>query len=102
MEVAATSLRRAWGLLGRKKIVRGEGLWIKPSSGVHTFFMQFPIDVIGLDRKGKVRCICERVVPYRIAALRWNVHSILELPPGTVETTGTAIGDVLQFRDSTL
>jgi hypothetical protein len=37
-----------FGLLGRRGLNAGEGLWIKPSFGVHTVGMRFPIDAIGL------------------------------------------------------
>ncbi len=38
--VADTSFSRMFGLLGHHKLNAGEGLWIKPSSGVHTFAMR--------------------------------------------------------------
>ena len=41
VELADTSMRRLFGLLGRRGLETGGGLWIKPSSGVHTFFMSF-------------------------------------------------------------
>ena len=54
IEIANTSLSRMFGLLGRRGLSTGEGLWIKPSSGVHTFGMMFAIDVIGLDKNLRV------------------------------------------------
>jgi uncharacterized protein len=56
--VADTGLARLIGLLGRKKLEQGSGLWIQPSSGVHTFGMRFPIDVVALDRKLRVCARC--------------------------------------------
>ena len=50
IELADTSLKRMFGLLGRRGLDPGGGLWIRPSSGVHTFGMAFSIDVVGLDR----------------------------------------------------
>ena len=33
----------------------GSGLWIVPCESVHTFFMKFPIDLVYLDKKRKVK-----------------------------------------------
>ena len=61
IELADTSMTRMFGLLGRRGLDAGGGLWIKPSSGVHTFFMSFKIDVVGLNHDLKViklwRCL---------------------------------------------
>ena len=49
--VADTYIRRLVGLLGKTKrwAQLGRGLWIVPSSGVHTIGMMFPIDLIFLN-----------------------------------------------------
>ena len=44
VSVADTSFSRFWGLLGKRGLDAGRGLWIKPSSGVHTVGMMFTID----------------------------------------------------------
>ncbi len=41
-EIARSGATRSKGLLGRKGLGRGEGMWIVPCEAVHTFFMQFP------------------------------------------------------------
>jgi len=55
VEVADTSAKRRTGLLKHEKLEPGEGLWIVPCESVHTFFMKFPIDLLYLDRRHKVR-----------------------------------------------
>src|SRR5580698_1562725 len=55
LEVADNSEKRKKGLLGRKGLSNGEGLWIRPCESVHTFGMQFSIDLVYLDRKHRVR-----------------------------------------------
>jgi uncharacterized membrane protein (UPF0127 family) len=47
--VADTRATRAVGLLKRSGLDPGEGLWIVPSRGVHTFWMRFAIDIVALD-----------------------------------------------------
>lgn len=96
-DVADTSAKRRTGLLKHKSLEAGEGLWIVPCESVHTFFMKFPIDLVYLDRKRRVRKVRDTVVPWRLSACLL-AHSILELPAGTVRATGTEPGDQLEIK----
>lgn len=100
IEVADTSLRRFMGLLGRSKLMAGEGLWIRPSSGIHTFGMSFPIDVIGLNSHLRVVRLWNVLHPHRSTAISWSVKSILELPAGQIAESQVEIGDLLQISSS--
>ena len=96
-EIADTSAKRRTGLLGRDHLDPGQGLWIVPCESVHSFFMKFAIDLVYLDRKQQVRKVRSRMVPWRLSACL-NAHSILELPAGVIEATGTQRGDRLQIE----
>jgi uncharacterized membrane protein (UPF0127 family) len=96
-EVADSSAKRRTGLLKHDHLEPGEGLWIVPCESVHSFFMKFAIDLVYLDRKQKVRKVRHRMVPWRLSACL-TAHSILELPAGTVEATGTQPGDQLEIE----
>jgi len=99
-EVADTSAKRRTGLLKHKRLEPGEGLWIIPCESVHTFFMRFPIDLVYLDKDRKVRKVRHAVGPWRLSACL-SARSVLELPAGTAERTGTKPGDelVIEKRD---
>jgi uncharacterized protein len=97
IEIADTSLTRMVGLLGRRGLNAGEGLWIRPSSGVHTFFMRFSIDVIGLDKGMKVVRLWRRLVPYRVTSVSLQLNSVIELGPGAIDDCQVEIGDQLSF-----
>ena len=97
MEVADTSRKRRVGLLKHERLEPGEGLWISPCESVHTFFMKFPIDLVYLDKQRKVRKVRSAVPAWRLSACL-TAHSILELPAGTVEKTGTRPGDELSIE----
>jgi uncharacterized protein len=99
LELADTGPKRNKGLLGRKGLAGGEGLWIVPCESVHTFFMNFAIDLVYLDRNHKVRKVRESVPPWRLSACL-SAHSILELPSGTIRATQTQTGDSLDFATS--
>jgi uncharacterized protein len=96
-DIADTSQKRRTGLLKHSGLAPGEGLWIAPSEGVHTFGMKFPIDVVFLTRKKKVLKVRPNMVRSRIS-FSLRAHSVLELPAGTLEQTGTAAGDQLEFE----
>jgi uncharacterized membrane protein (UPF0127 family) len=96
-DIADTSAKRRTGLLKHTGLAEGEGLWITPSEGVHTFGMKFPIDVVFLNKAKKVLKVRPNMVRGRMS-LSLRAHSVLELPAGTLEATGTIAGDQLQFE----
>ena len=98
IELANTSMKRMVGLLGRRGLDAGGGLWIKPSSGVHTFGMAFSIDVVGLDRNLKVIKLWHCLVPYRLTSVSMKLQSVLELPCGTIKQTQTQLGDQIEIQ----
>jgi uncharacterized protein len=96
LEVADSGPKRNKGLLGRKGLAAGEGLWIVPCESVHTFFMQFPIDLVYLDRDYRIKKVRNAVGPWRLSACL-PAHSVIELPAGTIQETKTERGDLLKF-----
>ncbi|HZQ68889.1 MAG TPA: DUF192 domain-containing protein [Terriglobales bacterium] len=97
--VADTHWTRLRGLMGTPaaSFRSGQGLWIVPCHGVHTFAMRFPIDVVYLDQAKTIVHLEKSLQPWRIAPIRRKSVSVLELPPDTLSTTGTVIGDELEI-----
>lgn len=93
--LAATSLRRLRGLLGRWSLRSDDGLWVRPSSGIHTIGLFFPIDVVYLDESLKVVHLIEHMMPFRVASLRMRCDSVLELPLRSIYASNTQLGDQL-------
>ena len=98
---AHTGATRQKGLLGRESLLPGEGLWIAPCESVHTFFMRFPIDLVYLDRKLKVRKVRHSVGAWRMSAC-FAAYSVLELPAGTAAATRTERGDTMEIGPATV
>lgn len=96
-EIADSGARRKKGLLGRTGLDRGEALWIVPCEAVHTFGMQFAIDLVYVDRRRRVVKTRSGVRPGRLSGCL-RAHSVIELPAGAIEETGTRRGDVLVFE----
>lgn len=95
--VADTFLTRFVGLMGKRSLEAGAGLWIVPSSGVHTFWMRMSIDVVALDRNLRVVSIGRDVRPWRISCVGWRIHSVLELPSGMSLSGRIELGDQLTY-----
>jgi uncharacterized protein len=99
VEIADTGAKRNRGLLGRNGLAAGDGLWIVPCQSVHTFGMQFSIDLIYLDSNHKIRKIRSSVSPWRVS-ICLSAQSVVELPAGTVRETQTRPGDFLEIKDA--
>ena len=95
---AGSFLARSRGLLGTDGLVPGEGLWISPCGSIHSFGMRFVFDALFLDRDMKVVGRYERFRRNRISRVFWSARGVLELPAGTIERTGTEVGDEIRFE----
>ena len=99
VRVANTHWTRLRGLIGasRMEFNHGQALWIVPCRGVHTLAMRFPLDLIYLDQSGSAVDLQEQVQPWRFAPLRLRAASVLELPAGSIENSGTKTGDRIEI-----
>lgn len=93
--LADTFLSRLVGLLGKSCLDDGAGLLIRPSSGVHTMWMRFAIDVVALDKEMRVLKTWQRLPPWRLTPVNFKTHSVLELAPGQVGHLNIEPGDQL-------
>ena len=100
IDVAATSAQRVKGLLGRECLKDGQGLLIEHCSSLHTFFMHFPIDILFMDKRGKVLKAAQEVRPFKLVAAPFKAHYALELPVGAIKSSATKVGDHIDFSES--
>ena len=98
IRVADTFVSRLRGLLFTNSLGPGEGLWISPCTSIHSFGMRFVFDALFLGQDWRVVGLCERFRRNRISGVHWNARGVLELPAGTIERTGTEVGDEIQFE----
>jgi len=97
-ERATSFMDRFVGLMGRRSLAFGEGLHLVPCNSVHTFFMRLPIDVVFLDRDGLIVKQFPALLPWRVTSVYFQARSVLELPAGTLQASGTQEGDRLAFE----
>jgi hypothetical protein len=89
------------GLMGRSSLPPGDGLWLPGENGIHMLFMRFALDIVfvsppanGRDGPRRVLSLHRAVPPWR--GVVWRVggaKGVLELPPGTIDQSNTALGD---------
>jgi uncharacterized membrane protein (UPF0127 family) len=103
LAVADRHWTRLRGLIGKRagEFREGDGLWISPCHGVHTWLMGFSIDVAYLDGDHVVLHLEHSLAPWRFAPVRRQATSVLELPANTLRATGTTIGDELEIETRT-
>ena len=97
VKLADTFLSRLVGLLNRKSLENGEALILKPATSIHTFFMRFTIDVIFLDKNGRIIGILPSIRPFRISPIYFKSKLVIELPNDTLKMTKTQLGDMTQI-----
>jgi uncharacterized membrane protein (UPF0127 family) len=86
---------RLRGLLGRPGLAQGEGLLLDPCRGVHMLGMHFPIDVAFLDRSGAIVAVYHALGPGARTGWHQTATAALELPAGTLQASGTGVGDTI-------
>ena len=106
VEVAAGLWGKFMGLMGRRSLAADTGLWLPDSNGIHMMFMRFPIDAVFVGRPDgeglrRVVAVHRRLAPWwGMVPLVRGAHGVLELPAGSADASGTALGDQIAFEDA--
>ena len=89
---------RLRGLLGHPPLKSGEGLLLRGEKAIHSVGMSFPIDVLFLDRAGRVVHLIPAMPPLRCSPFIAQAADVLELPAGTIAQTDTTLGDQIELE----
>jgi uncharacterized protein len=81
VEIAVSREDRRRGLLGRNGLDASAALMLAPCAAVHTAFMRFALDVVFVDRTGRVRKIVRGLEPWRMSA-SFGAYAAIELAAG--------------------
>lgn len=83
--------KRIFGLMGKRfETLEYDALIFPRCRALHTCFMRMPIDILFLSRDNRATVLLEQVKPWHIAFGRG--YWAIELPAGTLQTTGCAPG----------
>jgi uncharacterized membrane protein (UPF0127 family) len=95
--LADTFLSRLRGLLGRKRLGDNDGLMLMRCAAVHTIGMHYPLDLVFMDKNGKVLKCQKGVKPFRGASAR-GAYYTLELNQGAIARQGISINDYFSWE----
>jgi uncharacterized membrane protein (UPF0127 family) len=90
---AANFLARGRGLMLAPPLPEGGGLVIEPCNSIHMFFMRYPLDVLFVDKEGTVVYMYAGIKPWRVGRIVRGAKLAVELPTGTIASSGTQVGD---------
>jgi hypothetical protein len=91
---------RARGFLRRPEPCEGEGLLLNPCRAVHMVGMTFPLDIVFVDRHGRVLGLYPELQPGRRSRWHGAAKYALELRAGTIDATRTEVGDLVAWHES--
>lgn len=95
--MAESILQRIFGLHLLPRLESGEGLLLPGSTTIDTTFMRYSIDLVFVDRTGRVTKTVDDLRPWRMVLRTGGGQDCIELPAGTVVGTGVQAGDELTF-----
>jgi uncharacterized membrane protein (UPF0127 family) len=91
-------LERTLGFLPRSAIAADEGLWIPRCRAVHSLGMRVRLDVVFVDRDGRVLRIAEAVPPGRWQVGESRADAVAEFAAGFAAANALAVGTVLALE----
>lgn len=95
---ADTFIQRFRGLMFSDSFPpQSDGLLLSPCNSVHTMFMRYKLDVLFLDRDGRVLHVIDAMPPWRFSPVVRGARRVLEVSSGTIAQYGVSVGDRLEF-----
>jgi len=96
-ELANSYWSRFVGLMGRRELLPGAGLVLKPGGGIHMWFMRIPLDVVHVDKRDRVTHVLRGILPWRFGPLFVGGKLAIELPVGAAAST--QVGDEVVLEE---
>lgn len=79
LEIAESFKDRLLGLMFSTSLGPRDALMLTPCKSIHTFFMNYPIDVLFLDKENKIVKIYKNMVPWRMTGFCFRAEKVIEL-----------------------
>ena len=92
VEIADSIIKRFMGLMGRRSLESGNGLFLTPCDGIHMMFMRFSIDAVYIDKDYRIKKIVRGLRPWLGLSMCFGALGVLELPSGDADKFDLKIG----------
>ena len=96
---ADSFFKRLRGLMGKRGLEKEECLIITPCNSIHTFFMEFPIDVVFLDGECRVVKLIRSIAPKKMVMPVKGAHFVVEFDSRNEMTYEIEEGDILKIEE---
>ena len=90
-------LSRARGMIGRD-FVNFDAMIFENCNSIHTIFMSIDLDVLFIDPENRICAVRKTLTPWQLCARCASATTVIELPAGTIEKTGTDTGDFIDLN----
>jgi len=94
---ANSFFKRLKGLMFTKELPLNSSMHIKPCGQIHTFFMNYNIDVLYLDKDNIILDIDENLKPGKIGKKVKDTVSVIEFQGGKIEKSNIKIGQAIEI-----
>lgn len=95
--IADSFFKRLRGLMFVKSFEEDKALLINPCNMIHTFFMNFPLDILFISKDNEVLEVIENMEKRKISPHIKSAVTVIELPSGTIAKTKTRKGHYIEF-----
>jgi uncharacterized membrane protein (UPF0127 family) len=95
VKLADNMFTRLLGLMFSKDLPAGEGLLIRPCNSIHTFFMNYSLDIVFLDKDFSVVKVIYNMRPWRMSWMYFKANQVLEMKAGNLKPN-IAVGEKLE------
>lgn len=95
--MADSFLKRLKGLMFTKELSPDYSIYIHPCGQIHTFFMNYSIDVLYLDKNNVILAIDENIKPGKIGKKVKGATAVIELRGGKIENSSIKIGQAIEI-----
>lgn len=85
IDIADNFFTRFMGLMFKKELQKNNGLIISPCNSIHMFFMNFPLDILFVDKNNIICDYLEDIKPWKVSKIYFNAEYTIELPSGTIK-----------------
>ena len=98
IETAFSLGARMKGLLGRRALPEGTGMYIRPCASIHTFGMHFTIDAVFVNTDLRVVSIRRHVLPSRMRLGGKGARAVIEFQSGWLSEDALEVGECVSLH----
>ena len=88
---------RLRGLIGEPPPAPQEAVWLPNCRQIRTLAMRYPIDVVHIDRRGRVLAVAQ-IKPWRLGRWHAQASGVLEMRAGVAAALGFGVGMTVHWR----